>query len=311
MCMLVCSTLMWAHTDLAPETRHFFSLHGDAGYSALLHTIEGQKPSAGVNAMIGFDYRLYHNNFIFSIGAEGMYELNINHMDDRDEAIPMRDTEGDIFKMHVHVDKSLDLAHMANVNVPVLFGGEWGRVYFMVGPKVSLNLYGMTTSSAQITTYGEYDKYYDDFYDMVNHQFVSDQYMSSAKMPMKWNFNIMAHAEVGGRIGHMFKHQQFRINPDKIRMFLAAFVDFGLLNLHVSSGGSPVFGYLETDKGVQFYLQPLMQSALADNAIFRNLNIGIKYTIAFELPQKGKSYIYDSNKVGRDYIKRGGNQGIK
>lgn len=310
-CVLVCSTLMWAHTDLAPETRHFFSLHGDAGYSALLHTIEGQKPSAGVNAMIGFDYRLYHNNFIFSIGAEGMYELNINHMDDRDEAIPMRDTEGDIFKMHVHVDKSLDLAHMANVNVPILFGGEWGRVYFMVGPKVSLNLYGMTTSSAQITTYGEYDKYYDDFYDMVNHQFVSDQYMSSAKMPMKWNFNVMAHAEVGGRIGHMFKHQQFRINPDMVRMYLAGYVDAGILNLIVSSGGAPVFGYLETDKGVQFYLQPLMQSALADNAIFRNLNIGIKYTIAFELPQKGKSYIYDSNKVGRDYIKRGGNQGIK
>ena len=54
-----------------------------------------------------------------------------------------------------------------------------------------------------------------------------------------------------------------------------------------------------------------MQSALADNAVFRNLNVGIKYTIAFELPQKGKSYIYDSNKVGRDYIKRGGNQSIK
>ena len=310
-CMLVCGALAWAHTPLAPETRHFLSLHVDAGYSAMLHTIAGQKPSTGVNGMIGFDYRLFHNNFIFSIGAEGMYELNINKMDDHDEAIRMMDTEGDIFQMHVHVDKSRDLAHMANVNIPILFGGEWGRFYFMVGPKVAINLYGMTSSSAQITTYGEYDQYYDDFYDMINHQFVSNQYMSSASMPLKWNFNIMAHAEVGGRVGHMFKHQQFRINPDKIRMFLAAYVDFGLLNLHVSSGGAPVFGYRETEKGVQFYLQPLMQSALADNAVFRNLNVGIKYTIAFELPQKGKSYIYDSNKVGRDYIKRGGNQSIK
>ena len=309
--MLAWSALICAHTPLSPETRHFLSLHGDAGYSALLHTIPGQKPSAGMAAMLGFDYRLFHNNFIFSAGIEGMYELNANHLDDHDEAIRMRDTEGDEFNMHVHVDKSSDLAHMANVNIPLLFGGEWGRFYFMVGPKVSINLYGMTASSAQITTYGEYDKYYDDFYDMVNHQFVSNQYMSSASMPLKWNFNIIAHAEIGGRVGHMFKHQQFRINPDKVRMYLAAFVDFGLLNLHVSSGGSPVFGYRETDKGVQFYLQPLLMSSLADNAVFRNLNVGIKYTIAFELPKQGKSYIYDNNKVGRDYRIRGGNQGLK
>lgn len=310
-CMLAWSALVSAHTPLAPETRHFLSLHGDAGYSAMLHTIAGQKPSTGVAGMIGFDYRLYHNSFIFSAGVEGMYELNVNHLDDHDEAIRMMDTEGDIFNMHVHVDKSKDLAHMANVNIPILFGGEWGRFYFMVGPKVAISLYGMTASSAQITTYGEYDRYYDDFYDMVNHQFVSNQYMSSATLPLKWNFNIMAHAEVGGRVGHMFKHRQFRLNPDKIRMFLGAFVDFGLLNLHASSGGAPVFGYRETDKGVQFYLQPLLHSSLADNAVFRNLNIGIKYTIAFELPQKGKSYIYDSNKVGRDYRIRGGNQGLK
>ena len=310
-CMLAWSALISAHTPLSPETRHFLSIHGDAGYSALLHTIAGQKPSTGMAAMVGFDYRLFHNNFIFSAGIEGMYELNANHLDDHDEAIPMMDTEGDIFQMHVHVDKSRDLAHMANVNIPLLFGGEWGRFYFMVGPKVAINLYGMTASSAQITTYGEYDKYYDDFYDMVNHQFVSNQYMSSASLPLKWNFNIMAHAEIGGRVGHMFKHQQFRINPDKVRMYLAAFVDFGLLNLHVSSGGSPIFGYRETDQGVQFYLQPLLMSSLADNAVFRNLNVGIKYTIAFELPKQGKSYIYDNNKVGRDYRIRGGNQGLK
>ncbi len=310
-CLLAWSALISAHTPLSPETRHFLSLHGDAGYSAILHTIAGQKPSAGMAAMIGFDYRLFHNNFIFSAGVEGMYELNANQLDDHDEAIRMMDTEGDIFNMHVHVDKSRDLAHMANVNIPILFGGEWGRFYFMVGPKVAINLYGMTASSAQITTYGEYDKYYDDFYDMINHQFVSNQYMSSAALPLKWNFNIVAHAEIGGRIGHMFKHQQFRINPDKVRMYLGAFVDFGLLNLHVASGGSPIFGYRETDKGVQFYLQPLFQSSLADNAVFRNLNVGIKYTVAFELPQKGKSYIYDYNKVGRDYRIRGGNQGLK
>lgn len=300
-----------AFTNLTPETYHFVSLHGDAGYSALLHTIDGMKPSSGVNANIGVDYRLFHNNFIFSVGVENMYELNVNSMDEMDVVIPMKDTEGQLFDMHVHVDRSRDLAHMLNLNFPILFGGEWSRFYFMVGPKVSLNTYGVTSSKAQVTTYGEYDEYYDDFYDMPNHQFASDQYMGSATLPMKWNFNIMAHVEIGGRIGHMFKYKQFRINPDKVRMYLAAYMDFGLLNIHSGNGGSPMFEYRDTGQGVQFYVQPLMLSNLADNATFRNMNIGIKYTVAFEMPKKGKSYIYDYKKLGRQKFKRGGNQGIK
>ena len=226
--------------------------------------------------------------------------------------LPMIDTEGDLFKMHVLMDKSQDLSHMVNANIPVLFGGEWKRFYFMVGPKVSINLYGSTSSKAEYTTYGEYERYYDDFYDMPNHQFESGRRMESGKMALKWNFNIMAHAEIGGRIGHMFKHQQFRLNPDMVRMYLAVYADYGLFNLHTAAETDmSTFGYQETDKGVQFYIQPLMLSSMAAEAVFNNLNVGIKYTVAFEIEQSAKSYIYDWNKTGRDYRKRGGNQSIK
>ena len=300
-----------AQTKLSPDVTHFVSLHVDAGYSSLLHNIAGQKPAAGAAGMFGVDYRLNYNNFLFSVGAEGMYELNANQLDKLDVSIPMIDTEGDLFDMHVLVDKSRDLSHMANVNIPILVGGEWKRFYFMVGPKLSLNLYGATSSTALVTTYGEYERYYDDFYNMPNHQFVTAQPMTSGVLPMKWNMGIMAHLEVGGRIGHMYKHRQFRLNPDQVRMFLAGFVDFGVLNIHGSTGNAPLFDYRETDQGVQFYIEPLLVSSMSDGAVFRNLNIGIKYTIAFEMPKHGKSFIYDYDKVDRDYRKRGGNQTIR
>ena len=90
-----------------------------------------------------------------------------------------------------------------------------------------------------------------------------------------------------------------------------AYVDFGLFDVHVKGSGSPIFGYRETDTGVQFYVQPLMLSNLSAGAVFRNLNVGIKYTIAFEMPQRGKSYIYDYDRVEHHYRIRGGNQTIK
>lgn len=306
--MCVCAS---AYTRLTPELVNFVSLHGDLGYSALLHSMPNQPPAAGMNTNIGADYRLFYNNFLFSVGIEGMYELNVNRIAKIDEVIRMRDTEGQEFNMHVRVDKARDLSHMVNLNIPLLFGGEWGRFYFMVGPKLSLNFYGSASSTSEFTTYGEYDEYYDDFSNMHNHQFSSGQVTGSGVIPVKWNMNVMAHFEIGARVNHMFKHKQFRINPDKVRMYLAAYVDFGVLNLHTSRGGKPIFEYRETDQGVQFFVQPILLSDRADNAAFRNLNVGIKYTIAFELPQKGKSYIYDYNKVDRNYRIRGGNQTIK
>ena len=104
-CLVAYSALLSAYTPLTSETYHFMSLHGDAGYSALLHTISGQKPAVGMNANIGVEYRLFHNNFLFSAGVEGMYELNANRLEDLDVSIPMIDTEGDLFDMHVLVGK--------------------------------------------------------------------------------------------------------------------------------------------------------------------------------------------------------------
>ena len=310
-CALVCA-YTHAQTELSPEIRYFISLNGDLGYSALLHNIENYKPSSGMNANIGASFRFYHNKFIMSAGVEASYQLNINKIENMDFSLPMKDTEGDLFNMHVLVYKSQDRTHTVNMNVPVLVGGEWQRFYFMVGPKVGINMFATALSEAEYSTYGEYERYYADFHNMENHQFVTDNQMVSGVLDMKWNMNLMAHVEVGARVDDVYKHRTFRINPDMIRMYLSAYVDFGLLNLISSQKNPPIFDYRDTeDKGLQFYIQPLMRSSLANDAFVRNLNVGIKYTVAFEMPQKGKSYIYDYNKVGQDYRKRGGNQSIQ
>lgn len=307
---MLMSASLWAYTALTPDRAHFVALHGDLGYSTLLHNIPGREPSPGMNVNLGVDYRICYNNFLFSVGVEGLYELHSNPLDAMDFSLPMRDTEGDLFQMHVLIDESNDLSHMVNLNFPLLFGGEWGRFYFLLGPKVSLNMYGAASSRAEFTTYGEYERMYDDFYDMPNHQFESGHAMSSGALPMKWNFNIMGHLELGARIGHMFRYKSFRTNPDKVRMYLAAYADFGILNLHARGTGAPVFEYRDTEDGLQFYIQPLLLSTMSDNAMIRNLNVGIKYTVAFELPQHSKSYIYDWNRSDRNYRKRGGTQSI-
>lgn len=271
-----------------------------------------QNPAAGLNTNIGADYRVFFNNFIFSFGVEAMYALYANNSSPFNDTIYMRDTEGDQFQMVAQVGKPRDLAHMLNVNIPILFGGEWGRFYFMVGPKISLNVFGATSSSATYNTYGRYIRAYDDFVEMPNHMFENGLTMGGESMPLKWKMNVMAHAEVGARINHMFKHKQFRINPDKVRMYIAAYVDCGILNVYSSTDDQPWYKHSDPGQELKFYLRPLLRSSLAANTtFFRNFNVGIKYTVAFEMPKHGKSYVYDYEKVERNYRIRGGNQTIK
>lgn len=299
-----------AYTRLSPETKHFVSVHGDLGYSTLIHSIDNQSAPAGLNTNLGIDYRLFHNNFLLSVGAEGMYGLYSNSLDDIEETIPMMDTEGDFFDMHAVLDHPRDYAHMVNVNLPLLVGGEWGSFYFLVGPKLSLNMYGATSSSAAVTTYGEYDRYYDDFYDMVNHQFETARPISSGVLPMKWNMNVLAHLEIGGRVDDYPDNQGFQARKEKVRVYLAGYVDFGVLNLKSGSTGTPLFQYRETDQGLKFYVQPLLLSSLSDNAVMRNLSVGLKLTCAFRVAEQGKSYKYDSRRVKTNYRKRGGTQAL-
>ena len=308
--MLGLAVSMSAHTSLSPETHHFVSLHGDLGFSMLIHDIENQSPAKGFNPNLGVDYRLFHNNFLFSVGVEGSYCLYSNPLDDIEETIPMMDTEGEYFNMHVRVNNSRDRVHVLNANIPLLVGGEWRYFYFMVGPKLSLNVYGATASSADVTTYGEYDRYYDDFYDMINHEFETARPMTSGTLPVKWNMNILAHLEIGGCLNDIPEHKGFRLHQDKVKVYLAGYMDFGVLNLKVAGNGDPLFQYRETDQGLQFYIQPLLLSNRSDNAVVRNLSLGAKLTLAFPMAEHGKSYKYDHRRVKTNYRKRGGTQAL-
>lgn len=305
-CFYICAI---AHTRLTPETHNYITLHGDVGVSMLLHNIPNQRPGAGMNGIVGVDYRLFHNNFLFTIGAEGMYNLFVNPLDSIHESIRMLDTEGQQFTMHVQVHNSQDRAYMATVNIPVLVGGEWGNFYFLAGPKFSYSFYGATSSSALATTYGEYERYYDDFYDMPNHQFETNKTMESGMLKMKWNMNVLAHLEMGGLLQTLKKNRGYSRYDDKVRTYLAVYADFGILNLRTSEGGDPIFGHRETEtEGVQFFVQPLLTSDMSADAVFRSLSVGVRFTVAFPMHEVGKSYKYNAKRTNSLNRKRRGTQ---
>lgn len=312
--VLVCLTAVLsplsAATRLNPEQRNFIYLSGSFGYSGMIHNMPEAKIPSGVAPSIAVGYRCFYNNFIFQTGIEGKYAWMKSVMPEVElrERMVDADINHEPFTMSILLNNRQDIYQTVSVSVPLYFGYEKGRFYFLAGVAAGIDVYGKAASSSVLTTRAEYDQLIGVFEQMPNHGLTTIN-VESGDVDMGMVFNLMAHLEMGGRINHMFKHQQFRLNPDKVRMYLAAFADCGALSLNRKGAYGDQLT-MDYSHGVNATIVPLMLSNQMTPYRMIPLTVGVKFTIAFELPSHGKSYIYDYNKSVHDR-KRGGNQGIK
>lgn len=312
MFLLAYSVAGYAFTRLNAETEHYVTFNGNVGYSTLFNSIKDRSSSPGFETELGAGYRIFHNDFLFATGLGVSYNLFVSNQPIVNTNIDMLDTEGEPFKMHVYVANCQDLAHAVNLNVPLLIGGEWGRLYFLVGPKFAYTVYGVTSARADCTTSGIYDRFYDDFFDMPNHQFETEREITNGGLEkLKWNFNLMAHAEIGWCINRRYLDKKYNVQPEKVTWFVSLYADYGVLNISSAPADAEnTFYYKQTDEGVKYYVTPFLLSKPAYNEKFNNFTIGVKFTVLLQLPIAPKQFIYDGSKNVRDW-KRGGTQAIK
>lgn len=280
------SQVSGAYTRLTPERHHFLSVDAAIGYASLDNNAADIKSGSGAAVNVGVGYRVYYNRFLFSTGVEWYYLYNVHSMAGVQRKLDMMDTEGMPFTLIAEATNGRDVCHSFNLNIPVLFGGEFRKFYFLLGPKISYNFYGQAESSAMLTTKGEYERYIGVFEDMPNHQLQTSS-VSSGKLPLTWNIDILAHFEAGLRLGDLILMTGADIPKPKQRFYVALYADYGILNIHRNASTGERLGYRETtDNGVEFYMTPALLSNELRNIEVHQYQVGIKATILFELPQR-------------------------
>lgn len=279
------SQMLGAHTRLTPEKHHFLSVDGSVGYASLQTNASDIKSVAGTALSIGVGYRLYYNSFLLSVGLNGQYMYDALSVKDGSLQIGMTDTEGQAFTMLAEATQWKDLCHAGNFNIPVLVGAEYKRFYFLVGPEFSYNVWGQTETKAQLRTRGQYDRYIGIFDDMENHALYSRS-IESGKQTLSWNIDLVAHAEIGWRLGEVFTETGADVPQSKHRFYMALYADYGLINIHKDVSQGERFGYKESSEtGVAFGVTPTMLCNELHTATVHPYSVGIKVTYLFELPQ--------------------------
>ncbi len=247
---------------------------GSGGYSSLLHADKDISSPGGLGGGVGVGYELHYKKFLFHTGLEFTYlnpTLRMSDFIHNQEGL--MDTEGELYTGHFYFKENTDKYKLGNFNLPLMFGLRSGKVYFLAGTKLGLNLFGNSTVESQVTATGTYDRFIEDFENMPNHNFgtTNEKHDYSVKL----NFNCTASLEAGTYLGN-------NKNADKTQYRLAVFCDYGLLNVN----NNPEENLILYSNEVNFY-QPYLNNYLKSSDRRVNpLYVGLKFTVIFGVESK-------------------------
>jgi len=281
-----------AGSRMAPDEVHFVSITAGAGYQGLISSSDAIHPGMGVAPSLGVTYRYCRNRLIVQTGLEGEFSFLTNLMDSTHIAEPGRiDNEGDTYTLLASICDAKETIHSAQLCLPLLLGYEYRYFYFLTGAKIGLNVFGTTHMTVLLSDMGAYERYIDPFRDMPNHNYVEGVPERSDTYPLHFSPSVQVHLELGGRIDRIDNLEDRSVPRHHYRLYIAAFADYGLTNIHESKSYGNCITYAaseEYDNKVALSIVPPMVSQQTLNQRFYPLTVGVKLTCSFELPKKHK-----------------------
>lgn len=268
------------------ETRNYLGLNVEAGAWGLLPSGDTRlKAGVGPGAELGFVYELQHKHFLFQTGVGAEFGYAIFNSDSASAVgLPAIDMNDDYFLYTYEFGKRRDNYMDLSVELPVLFGGQWNRFYFLAGAKVKFHAMTRAHVKGNLTTFGDYSPVFGDFRDMPEYEFVTDNELTR-DVNSSLNLDVAASAEIGMRLGEIYHGTGFDVPKQRTIYRLALFADYGLLNLRKDKGLAPIVT-------PPMYIDGHMLEGLTYNDILSTANVakkvnslfvGLKFTILFQV----------------------------
>lgn len=186
------------------------------------------------------------------------------------------DSEGDLMDYQYLESKRRDSYSQLAVQIPLMVGVHANHFYFLVGPKVGLNILNNAKASGVYSAQGVYEMLIDPLANMDNHMFFTDRELTAdQKYGMK--INVAGSLELGG---------EFTLregSSGNTYMRVGAFADFNILDDRATSSNpmlkTPAV-FNDKDMLSEVKLTDYLHSSAATSPV-RQLLAGIKLTFVF------------------------------
>lgn len=321
-----------AQEDTRPT--HYIGLDAGVGYS---HLFFGDiwrpyrsvaKPLSGWGVNGSLFYEVDYRHFLFHTG------LGVEFLSGRNQ-LPIGDYTATVqeypsMAYHYSFLQFTEHTRYAVAHVPIMVGGQWDKMYFLVGAKLGFYPFGGTTKmQSQVQTWATDDDIIDPLYNLPTHDMRTFQIYGteqSVKYPM---FNAMLSAEIGLNLDkrawasekerkRMDRAQRYRnlrkkkSLRERTHVRLALFADYGISDLHtyqanpVSEGGNSTGGIVAFNSLTDLQPYSMLGYSEHQDVPLHNFLLGVKVTLRFEMPKKAPKkgamanpylYVYTTDEV--------------
>ena len=226
---------------------------------------------------LGVGYEWRGSALLVQTGLGARYIYAGFRSDENKYTLPNQyDSEGDQMDYQYIENKRSDTYSQLAVQVPIMVGVHANHFYFLVGPKLGINVLNQAKASGVYSAQGVYEMLIDPLAHMDNHMFFTDRELSADnKYGMK--INVAGSLEIGGEF-------QLRDGSNGgTYMRIGAFADFNILDDR-SSSSNPMLKtpavFNDKDMISEVKLTDYLNSSAAQNPM-RQLLAGVKLTVLF------------------------------
>ena len=287
------------------EVVSYFNLGLRLGYAAMMDKLQAaedgslwgagtlnqsnalQQLIGGPGAGLSLTYNLEYGHFLFETGLDFRF-LNSTSQYGFTAMQLEQNTNAEYYYLF---DKTHEMRNMLEIGVPVMFGAQFSRYYFLVGAKVH---YGLPMGYSQS---GKYDIVVDDPMYFEPYGMGIHELNGETNAPMKFKQpDVSVAAEFGIDLDEWLQKQPVedknkkKIQPgqrlpfgrEHIHYRVALFAEYGVLNTNGTPAANPV-EFAGADPLVQ---KSNTMLAMNGNTKLNNLFVGAKFVVQFEVPGK-------------------------
>lgn len=287
------------------EVISYFNLGMRLGYAALMDKLQPMQEGAlwgsgtlnksnalqqligGPGVGVDLTYNLEYGHFLFETGLDfrflnstSLYGFSAQQIETTTKA-----------KYTYLFDRMSEMRNLLQIGVPVMFGAQFSRYYFLVGAKVHYSL------MAPYIQKGKYDIVVEDPALMEAYGLGIHELNGQTNVPIKFKQpDVSIAAEFGIDLDEWLQKQPVADSKNKkkvqpgqrlpfgqehIHYRVALFAEYSLLN----TNGTPKNNPVEFD-GTEYVQRSNTMMAMNGDTKLNNLFVGAKFTVQFEVPGK-------------------------
>lgn len=265
--------LLFAATTFAVGAASYVGFSAGAFSAWQIDNYEPTRPLFGGGADVTLHYHLVHGHFLFDTGVGISFDRTVFSLPNQTVSIKAFTNLGTEYSLVSNIKDRKDAANSTYLQVPLMFGGEFGNYYFLVGAKFNLNIWGNTQQRALYDTKAVFDRYYEPFVDMPQHG-LHDFNPTTSLGSLRYKYDVLACIEAGWTFN--FGSAQAGTSRQKLRVGL--FFQAGMLNINKSDGTAALTETRLDNEQLRLVLNHVVRTADMSESWLRNMNVGIRLT---------------------------------